>query len=468
MIRMRYSLAALLPLIALSGCAVGPTYHRPFAPVPTHYQRLPGWTQAVPAAAGPKGDWWTGFHDPLLDKLEPQVAVSNQTVRVDYYAWRQSRAFVTEARGQLFPSVALGGSAGESQARGLAVSSGSLLGSVSWLPDIWGQIRRNIEERRASAQESAAILANATLSEQAALAADVIDLRVADADIALLRKTVRAYRASLRIVKNQIAAGTAAPSDLITARTALEGARASLINAGVARAEYAHAVAVLVGRLPGVLAIPPSTALPTLPAIPVGIPSTLLERRPDIAAAERAMAAANAAIGVQIAAFYPTITLSAAGGFSASPLGALFTVANQVWSLGTDAAINLFEGGARRAAVGAAWDVYKADVANYRGTVLTTFQQVEDNLSTLRILAHEAAVEARAVRDAGRAVQIALNEYQSGTQDYTTVVSAQVTLLADQQTALNIRQQRLLAAVDLIQALGGGWSSADLTKKPVR
>ncbi len=464
MIRTRYRLAAPLALFVLAGCAVGPSYHRPSAPVPTRYKGFPGWTQARPAAAGPKGTWWTGFHDPLLDRFEPQVAVSNETVRADYYAWRQSRAFVAEARGGLFPSIGLTGSAGENHAQRLTVSSGSLQGGASWVPDIWGQIRRNVEERRASAQESEATLANATLSEQAALATDMIDLRIADADIGLLQKTVRAYRASLRIVRNQVAAGTAAPSDLLTARTELEGARASLINAGVARAEYAHAVAVLVGRLPETVRIPPRKMLPRLPAIPVGVPSTLLERRPDIAAAERAMAAANAAIGVQIAAFYPTITLSASGGFSGAPLNTLFAVANQVWSLGTDAALNLFEGGARRAAVGAAWDAYRADVANYRGTVLAAFQQVENNLSSLRILAQEAAVEDQAVHDARRAVQIALNEYQAGTQDYTTVVSAQVTLLADQQTALNIRQQRLLAAVDLIQALGGGWSNAGLAK----
>ncbi len=463
MIRRIRTLATLtIGLAILSGCAVGPDYHRPSAPVPARYEILKGWAPARPAAHAPKGAWWRGFQDPLLDRLEPQVAVSNQTVRTAYYHWRQSRAFVREAEGQLFPSAGLTGSAGHSHASFTGVSTASLEGSASWVLDLWGQIRRSVEESRAVAEESQATLANATLSEQAALATALIDLRIADADTALLRKTVTAYQASLRIVENQVAAGTAPPSDVLTARTALEGAKAQLLNAGVARAEYAHAVAVLAGRLPEDLRIRRSRTLPVLPAIPVGVPSTLLERRPDIAADERAMAAANAAIGVQIAAFYPTITLSAAGGLSGNPLGALFSAASEVWSFGANAALGLFEGGARRAAVGAAWDAYRAAVATYRGDVLAAFQQVEDNLSTLHILAREARVQNAAVRDAAHAVRIALNEYQSGTVAYTAVATAQVTLLGDQQTALSIHQQRLLAAVDLIQALGGGWSAVDL------
>ncbi len=462
----RILVALTLPLVMLAGCTVGPNYQRPPVQVPTHYKELPGWAPASPADAAPKGDWWTGFGDPLLDKLEPLVAVSNQTVRADYFHWQQSRALVQEAEGQLFPAASLAASTGRAHADTATISTGSVEGGASWELDLWGQIRRTVEESQATAQESQATLANATLSEQASLAADLIDLRIADADIDLLRKTVTAYQASLRITENQAAAGVAAPSDVITARTTLEGAEANLINAGVARAEYEHAIAVLIGYLPEEISIPHSTALPTLPAVPLGVPSTLLERRPDIAADERATAAANAAIGVQIAAFYPTITLSASSGFSGSPLGALFSVGNQVWSLGTGAALDLFQGGARTAAVAAARDTYEAAVATYRGDVLTAFQQVEDDLATLRILADQAVVEDAAVRDAARAVQISLNEYQAGTEAYTAVVTAQATLLADQEIALSIKQQRLLAAVALIEALGGGWSSADLSGPP--
>lgn len=450
-------------VLLLAGCTVGPNYHRPVVALPAHYRELPDWAKAAPADAAPKGDWWIGFNDPLLDKLEPLVVVSNETVRADYASYEESRALMQKAKGQFFPAVGLAGLANRTHgAQGLS-SSASAEGSASWEIDLWGQIRRTVQESQATAQESQATLANATLSEQAALASDIIDLRVADANIDLLQKTVTAYHASLRITENQFAAGVAAPSDVITARTQLEGAQSNLINASVARAEYEHAIAVLVGHLPEDFSIPRDTVLPGLPKIPIGIPSTLLERRPDIAADERAVAAANAAIGVEVAAFYPTITLSAADGFSGSPIGALFTVGNQVWSLGTDAAIEVFEGGARSAAVAAAEDAYDAAVATYRGGVLTAFQQVEDDLAILRILSQQAKVEEAAVSDASRGVQIALNEYKAGTQSYTTVVTAQATLLGGQQAALSIRQQRLLASVSLIEALGGGWSSAQLS-----
>lgn len=453
----------LLPAFLLVGCEVGPNYHPPSAPVPARYTELSGWARAAPAATLPKGDWWVGFGDPELDQLEPEVAISNQTVRADYYRWQEARDLVQEARSQLFPSVGLLGSAVRSQTSQIMAANAAVSGSASWELDLWGGIRREIEQTAAVAQESQATLANATLSEQALLATNLIDFRVADAEIELLKRTVQAYRASLRVTENQAAAGVASPSDVITARAQLEGARSSLINAGIARAEYRHAIAVLVGRLPEALSAPPATTLPKLPEIPVGVPSTLLERRPDIAADERAVAAANAAIGIQIAAFYPTITLTASAGYSGSPIDTLFSVANQVWSLGTDAALGLFEGGARSAAVNAAKASYKAAVATYRTDVLAAFQQVEDDLASLRILARQQVLQDATVRDAARAVQIALNEYEAGTQAYTTVVTAQTTLLADQETDLAVSQSRLLASVDLIEALGGGWSAHELS-----
>ena len=451
--------------VVLGGCTVGPNYHRPAAIVPAAYKEAPGWTKAVPADSRLKGTWWKIYEDPVLNRLEPQVAVSNQTLAADYAAYKQAEAIVREVRGGLFPVVGITGNAkrfGQGGVNSHPQTSASLEGNVSWVPDIWGKIRRQVEGDQAAAQASAAELANATLSAQAALAGDYMNLRAQDAAIDLLRQTVAAYRHSLQITKNQADAGVATPLDVITARTQLEGARAQLINAGVARAQYAHAIAVLVGKAPADLDLPPGKLIAQIPQIPVGIPSTLLQRRPDIAAAERSMAQANAQIGVAVGAFYPDLNLSALGGYSASPIHDLFSASNALWSLGSDATATLFEGGTRRAAVSAARSGYAQSVAVYRQTVLTAFQQVEDALSNLRILARQAIAERAAVKDARRAVQIALNEYQAGTQAYTTVVTAQVTLLSNQQAALAVQQGRLIASIALIQGLGGGWQSSDL------
>jgi NodT family efflux transporter outer membrane factor (OMF) lipoprotein len=456
----------------------------------------------------PKGDWWAIFGDQDLDKLEPLVSVNNQTVAEDYFAYEESLEIVKEVRGELFPTVSLTGSAtregsGESGGGGSSListtstattttsgstptattpvvetggagggtgissgprTSGSFEGAIDWTPDLWGKIRRQIESDKAAAQVSAADLANATLSEQATLATDYVELRAADADIQLLQATVTAYQKSLQITVNQYNAGVAAQSDVITARTTLEGAQAQLIAAGEARAQYEHAIAVLVGHAPSDLTLPPGALMASIPDIPAGIPSTLLERRPDIAAAERAMAEENALIGVAVGAYYPDLSLSALGGFSADPIGGLFSVSNTLWSLGADASETLYEGGTRSAAVGAASFTYQESIATYRQTVLTAFQQVEDALSDLRILAQQAQAEQAAVADATQSVQIALNEYQAGTQAYTTVVTAQATLLSDQESALTIQQNRLTASIALIEALGGGWQSTDLPK----
>jgi NodT family efflux transporter outer membrane factor (OMF) lipoprotein len=470
---------AVLATLLLGGCAVGPDYHRPAAATALQYKELPGWTAAAPADAAPKGNWWVDFHDPLLDQLEPQVTVSNQSVRASYANYQQALALLREARAGYAPTVGISGSsatarsghggvgvgAGVGVGSGI-INSGSLEGSASWAPDLWGKVRRTVEQSAASAQASEATLANATLSEQTALATAVIDLRASDAQIDLLQRTVDAYKESLRITQNQVNAGTAPPSDMITARTLLETTQASLINVGVARAQDEHAIAVLVGRTPEELNIAHSTALPSLPTVPLGVPSSLLQRRPDIAIQERDMAAANAAIGVAIAAYYPSLTLSAADGFSQSPLHGLLSIANHVWSLGANASATLFDGGLRHATVDAARDSYEAAVANYRGSVLSAFQQVEDNLAGLRILAQQATVQNAALADATQGAQIALNEYQAGTVDYTTVVSAQAIELSNRQAVLNVQQQQLLDAVALIGALGGGWSSSELGDDP--
>jgi NodT family efflux transporter outer membrane factor (OMF) lipoprotein len=468
---------SVLGAVALSGCMVGPDYHKPALPVPAAYKTAPGWVAAKPADGAPKGAWWTVFNDPVLNQLEPQVAVNNATLQADYYAYQQAVEIVQEERGSLFPSLGLtstatrsgegGGGASPTAASGYARSSGpttsgTFEGNASWTVDIWGKIRRQVQGDVAAAQVSAADLANATLSAQAELASDYVSLRASDAAITLYQQTVAAYQRSLQITENQAAAGTAAPSDVITARTSLEGAQSQLINAGAARAQYEHAIAVLTGHAPEELSIPAGEQMASVPVTPPGVPSTLLERRPDIAAAERNMAEQNALIGVAVGAYYPNLSLSALGGYSANPIGGLFDVSNSLWSLGSDVSATLFAGGSRSAAVAAAGDAYQQSVETYRQTVLNAFQDVENDLSNLTIYEQQAAVQAQAVADASREVQITLNEYQAGTAAYTAVVQAQVTLLADQQSALAIQQQRLLSSVALFQDLGGGFSASDL------
>jgi NodT family efflux transporter outer membrane factor (OMF) lipoprotein len=454
----------------LGGCLVGPDYHRPAAPVPARYKELPGWTAAAPADTAPKGDWWTDFHDPLLDQLEPMVAVSNQTVRQSFANYQQGLAEVKVAHAQLFPAIGVTSSASRSSGAGAGsgstgtVNAASFEGTASWSIDLWGKVRRLVEQNAATAQADEATLVNATLSEQTLLAITVIELRLADADIDLQQKTVDALREALAITEHQGEAGITAtpPSVVITARVALETAQANLIGLGVARAQFAHAIAVLVGRNPEELDIPHSTVMPTLPTVPAGVPSTLLQRRPDIAAAERLMAAQNAAVGIAVAAYYPSVSLSASAGFLQSPLAGLFHAANHVWSIGATGSETLFDFGERHAQVEAAKAAYEAAVASYRGIVLSAFQFVENDLSGLRILAEQAQALDVAVRDATRGAQIALAEFQAGTVDYTAVAFAQETLLADQQSALSVQQSRLIDAVSLIGDLGGGWSDSQL------
>ncbi|WP_239482844.1 efflux transporter outer membrane subunit [Paraburkholderia sp. C35] len=453
---------AALALLA-SACTVGPDYHRPQVNVPATYSELPGWALAQPTTAGPKGDWWTAFNDPLMNELEPLVSVSNQTVREDYANYQQALAEVRAAHASLFPTVTATGSGTRSRSSvgngARVVNAGTLEGDVNWAPDIWGQVRRTVEESKATAQSDEATLAFATLTEQVALATAIIELRTSDANIDILQRTVKEYQQYLDVVAEQDKAGTIPPSDLITARTQLETAQSNLIALGVARAQDAHAIAVLVGKNPEEMSFGHSTMMPVLPDVPVGVPSTLLERRPDISAAERRMAAQNAAIGVEVAAYYPNISISGLAGFTQSPLSGLLRVSNYVWSLGGSATETLFDGGLRSANVDAAKSAYDAAVANYRGTVLKAFQNVEDDLSGLRILAEQSTVLDTAVRDANRGVEIAFNEYQAGTVDYTTVATAQATQYNTQQTALSVQESRLLDAASLFGDLGGGWST---------
>jgi NodT family efflux transporter outer membrane factor (OMF) lipoprotein len=468
---------SLLPLVFLSSCMVGPDYHRASAPVTPAFKELPGWKLADPADSAPKGEWWQVFNDPQLNALELRIDTGNQTLREQAAAYENSQALVDEARAALFPVLSAnagvtrssqGGSSSTSSVGGASYSSSStrstytLEGTASWDLDVWGKVRRQVESNVALAQSDAALLANARLSAQGALATDYLDLRVSDALQRVDDETVRLDRDALRIVQNQYDAGFAARSDVLTAQTQLEGAQSAAISVGVARAQYEHAIAVLVGVPPAALSIPPVATVPPVPDTPGLVPSALLERRPDIASAERSMKADNALIGVAVAAYYPDITLSALFGYAGDPLGKLISSANRVWSLGASASDAIFEGGSRSAAVRAARATYDESVATYRQTVLTAFQQVEDNLAGLRILAHQADVQHQTVIDAGHAAQIALNEYRAGTQAYTAVITAQNTRLAAEQTEISIEQSRLTDAVALIQALGGGWRAGDL------
>jgi NodT family efflux transporter outer membrane factor (OMF) lipoprotein len=452
-------LALLVAALALSGCAVGPDYQRPAAIVPAQYKEMKGWKLGAPRDDFAKGAWWKLFRDPELDTLEAQVAISNQTLKADEANYREAQALIAEGRAQLFPTLAFDPSLSRASTGGTQLSAQA---NASWTLDLWGKVRRTIESEAAGAQVSAADLANATLSAQSSLATAYYELRETDSLYDLLVDTVAQFKRSLEITQNQYAAGTSARSDVITAQAQVLAAQAQEINTGVARAQFEHAIAVLMGRPPAGLSIPHGKLTSLVPGIPLRLPSTLLERRPDIAAAERTMQEQNALIGVAIAAYYPDVTLSGAFGYVGNPFKSGLAATNPAWSYGLSAAQTLFDGGLTAAQVEAARANYEASVGTYRQTVLTAFQQVEDNLAGIRILSQEAGVQTEAVKAAEQAVQIAINEYRAGTQNFTTVVTAEATALSDEESLLSTREQRLLDAVSLIVALGGGWNEMKL------
>jgi NodT family efflux transporter outer membrane factor (OMF) lipoprotein len=464
-----------------SGCAVGPNYHRPSAPVPQQYKEATGWKPAEPREAASGTPWWSVYNDATLDELEKQIDISNQTLKQSEAQWREAVALVAQTRAGLFPTVGVtatglrsGGPGGKSATSsastgGVAASVAShpvnqfeLAGTASWDLDIWGKIRRTLEANVASAQASEADLAAARLSAQATLASDYIQLRVADELKQLLDRTVEDYKRSLAITQNQYQVGVAAKTDVITAETQLEGAQSQQINVGVTRATLEHAIAVLIGKPAGDFSLPPATLGATVPVVPTGVPSSLLERRPDVSAAERQMAAANAQIGVAIAAYFPDLSLTGTYGYASTVLSGLIKAPNNFWSFGGTLSDTLLDFGARPAQVRQARAAYDATVANYRQTALTAFQQVEDELATLRILEQQYQVQEQATKSADLAAQLTLNQYRAGTVAYTSVVTQQAIALGDAQTLLTIRQNRLTASVALIQALGGGWSAETL------
>jgi NodT family efflux transporter outer membrane factor (OMF) lipoprotein len=455
----------LATAFALGGCAlVGPDYLRPAAIVPTHYKEIKGWKLGQPRDDFDKGAWWRVFRDAKLDALEPQVEISNQTLKAAEANYRQALALIAEAQSQLYPTLSGNGAIQRSNAGLGALTTASIEASASWTPDLWGKVRRTIESQAAGAQASAADLAAATLSAQSSLATAYFGLRQTDSLHDLLADTVVEYQRSLEITENKKAAGTAAQSDVITARALLLAAQAQETSTGVARGQFEHAIAVLMGRPPAELSIPHGGLTDDQPGVPVGLPSSLLERRPDIAAAERTMQEENALIGVAIAAYYPDVTLSGLFGAAGSPGVKALAGSNPVWSIGLSLAETLFNGGLTDAQVAAARATYEESVATYRQVVLTAFQQVEDQLVAIRVLGQEETEQIEAVKAAQQAVQIALNQYRAGTTDFTTVVTAQAIALSDEEALLTTRGQRISATVALIVALGGGWSEAKLPR----
>ncbi|MBS0333575.1 MAG: efflux transporter outer membrane subunit [Proteobacteria bacterium] len=469
----------LLASAALCGCAVGPNYARPSAPTSPTFKEAAGWSAAAPADALDRGDWWSLFGDPVLNGLEAKVQVSNQNIIAAEAAYRQARAIVAEDRGQLFPAVTLNGSGTRSGTGGGSKGGTVVTGpdgtpiitggggsatsqyraniGASWEPDVWGRIRRTIEAAKANAQASAADLESARLSAQGELATDYFGLREADAEMAIDQATVEDYQRALTIAQNRYNAGVTVRSDVYQAQTQLANAQADLAGTRQTRANFEHAIAVLVGEAPGNFTLAAAPWVATVPALPPTVPSALLQRRPDIAAAERRVQAANAQIGVQMSAFFPDITLSGSYGFASSSLSNLISSSNSLWSYGASIAETVFNGGARIAAVRGARAAHDQTVAQYRETVLEAMQDVENQLSATGVLAQQADLRRQASAAADAAATIVFNQYKSGQVAYTDVVTAQTSAYQARRAVVQIAAQRQTTAVALIQALGGGW-----------
>jgi NodT family efflux transporter outer membrane factor (OMF) lipoprotein len=469
----------VLPAIAvlqICGCTVGPNYRRPTAEVPTAYKELGNWKQAQPNDQNLGGNWWEMFQDPQLNALEAQVNVSNQNLKAAAAQYTQARALLRYNRAAYFPTITAGANASRNKissnrppsltTNGRTYSDFQIPLELSYEVDVWGRVRRTVESYREQAQASAADLATVNLSMHAQVALFYFQARVLDAEEQLLNSTVTQYEQALELIQNRYAGGIASDLEVQQATTQLETTRAQAIDVGVARAQFEHAVAILIGKPPAdfSLAALPLTTPP--PPIPAGLPSELLERRPDIAAAERRMASANAQIGVAKAAYYPTISLGASGGFESGVITTLISGPSVLWSAGGSAIAPIFDAGRRRANVDQAIAAYDQNVANYRETVLTGFQQVEDNLAALRILENEAQVQERAVVAAQKYLELANTRYTGGVTSYLEVTTAQSAALSDELTAVNILGRRMVDAVTLVQALGGGWDRSSLPERP--
>jgi len=465
--------ALAVALVLLDGCMVGPKYVRPSVATPAAYKEAGDWKVAQPQDAVKRGQWWEIFGDARLSALASQINISNQNVLVAEAQFRQARALVQQARAALFPTVTGAATATRS---GAGVHSANVGGvgneynlalDATWDTDVWGRLRGTVAANVASAQASAGDLESARLSAQSQLALNYFQLRVLDAQQQLLDDTVAAYQKTLDLTVNRYNSGVAGQVDVVEAQTQLESTRAQAIDVGVQRAQLEHAIAILIGKPPAEFSIAREPLNFAMPSIPSSLPSELLERRPDIAAAERRVAAANAQIGVAKAAFFPTLSLTGTGGFQSSEFAGWLTTPSRIWAIGPSILQTIFDAGLRRALTDQAIAAYDGNVATYRQTVLGAFQQVEDNLAALRILEQEAKVQDEAVNAARRSVVLTLNQYKGGIVSYLNVVTVQAAQLANERTAVTIQGQRLAAAVTLVTALGGGWTApAASAQKP--
>ena len=472
-LRRQSLMIASVSLLAVTGCMVGPKYQRPAAVAPPAFKEDAGWKSAQPADTLVRGKWWQVYNDPQLNALEEKINVSNQTLKAAFEAYQSAHAQVHIQRADLFPTLGLDPSAyrtQESMHRPLfspLAGSGlsddfQLPGSASWEPDLWGRVRHLVEASRTTAQATAADLETMSLSLHAELADDYFELRGLDRQKELLDSTVVAFQKSVDLTDARFKRGLSSGSDLALAQTQLDTTRALDIDVGVARAQFEHAIATLTGEPASTFSLPPVPLTATPPDIPVGLPSELLQRRPDIAAAERRVAAANEQLGVARSAYYPSFTLSGGGGVESTNLGTLIQGPSALWSIGASASETLFDAGRRHAQNQQAQAAYDQTVALYRQQVLQSFQDVEDNLAALRILEHESKAEEEAVADAERSLTLSTIRYKGGLATYLEVITTQSTALADEQTFANIQTRRMSASVQLIKAIGGTWDSSQL------
>jgi NodT family efflux transporter outer membrane factor (OMF) lipoprotein len=493
-IRLKILLLPAMAAICLAGCMVGPRYHRPDAtpqPPPPSYKESPTqiqdpgpWKVAEPQDATLRGKWWEIFNDPELNSLEEQLNINNQNIKQFFENFMAARALVAQARSQLYPTIRTTPSISRSQSSGntgnLTATTGTggtgtgattagrqtslfaLPADVSWAPDLWGRIRSQIHAAQYNAQLSAADLENERLIEQASLAIFLFELRGQDALRKIFDETIEADKKSVELTRARFETGIDNEISLVQAQNALQSAEAAGANLGIARAQFEHAIALLIGTPASSFSLPVKPLDHTPPAIPIGVPSQLLERRPDIAASERSMAAANAQIGAAVAAYYPNLTLSASGGFESSSITNLLSYSSRFWSVGPSVSETIFDAGLRRATVLQFEATYNANVAGYRQTVLTAFQQVEDFLATVRILSQQIELQREAEKSAERFLELANARYYTGVDTYLNVLVAQTTLLSNQQNLASLRTQAMTASVQLIQALGGGWDRSEL------
>ena len=464
----------------VTACAVGPNYKRPAFDATAAYKEQDGWKPSEPNDALDRGPWWEIYHDEVLNSLEKQINISNQTVLAAAAQVEEARALVRQAQAGFWPQVSLNASRTRTVQGGNGIGSsvgstiiGSSVGSTttstitelgvsgSWDIDLWGRVRRLSESDRASMQASEAALAGARLAAQAELATDYFELRAQDQLQNILNDIVAAEQQSLKITENRYRVGVAAKADVVSAQTQLLSSQAQQVNAPLQRAILEHAIAVLVGQQPANFSVAVVTIRTDVPTVPAGVPSTLLERRPDVAEAERQVAASNAQIGVAISAFFPTLDITGSDDYRGNTISRLIRTANRVWAIGPSLALTVFDAGLRRAQVAQARAAHEVTVDNYRQTVLSSLQQVEDEITTLRVLEQQSVIEEATVKAAREAETLTLNQYKAGTVPYSSVITAQTTRLNAEETALNVLSSRLQASVAMVKALGGGWKAPE-------